>query len=192
MAFQVSRTGYNQIDPTFLPGRLNIKQQYHNVGQLMTPYQGKRFGVSGDYGPPQQTVYYNDRNRTYPYVMDSNFRAEQYLPGAGCMFGHPGYSAAYEPQYPEQFVAPNYFSPQTRYPTGHAKPTSFSKTDYSAYLPETNIREGYTYNGVSSGISSNEKLRVAYKGMRGGKNFYRPRHLYPQTQKNCNKCSSCL
>lgn len=55
MAYQVRREDYwaTHKHPTFMPGRNTMTQKYHNVGQLKTPYKGKRFGCSGDYGPVQ-------------------------------------------------------------------------------------------------------------------------------------------
>ena len=122
MAFEVSKTGYNQIDPLFAPGYNPEEGEYHNIGQLETPYQGKKYGSSGDYGPPQATTYYTDNNRNYPYVLDSNFRAESYLPTQRCCFKIPGYSPCYESKYPNSFIPSNYFSPKIKYPFGHATP----------------------------------------------------------------------
>ncbi len=121
MAFEVSKTGYQQISYTFLPG-YGQSVNYHNIGQLQTPYQGKMFNQGGDYAPPQRTRYYTDYNPTYPYVLDRDFRATQYLPDNGCCFERPGYSPCYNYEYPSSFTPPNYFSPKINFPTGHSKP----------------------------------------------------------------------
>lgn len=60
---------YEQLSPTFMDG-YSYPQRYVNLGQLSTPYIGKRYGIGGDYGPPQATMYYTDYNRNYPYPMD--------------------------------------------------------------------------------------------------------------------------
>ena len=121
MAFRNPSSNYQQIDPLFAQG-YPYPNKYHNVGQLQTPYQGKRLGVGGDYGPPQRTKYYTVDNPVYPYVLDKDFRAEEYLPTEGCLFGHPGYFPCYESEYPKNFVAPNYFSPKVYTPRGHITP----------------------------------------------------------------------
>lgn len=167
MAFEISKSGYEQIDPTFLPG-YEYPNKYHNVGQLMTPYQGKKMSVLGDYAPPQATKYYSNNNRNYPYVLDRNFRASSYLPTEGCCFGHPGYCPCYEGQYPGKYIPSNYFNPKRRREFGHAKPINeFGTRLYSgmlkAYDPDifpTVEKENY------------EKMRVANDSYHNYKNYY--------------------
>lgn len=110
MAFQVSKKAYQQISPTLLPG-YHYEALYHNLGQLQTPYEGKFLGQLGDYAPPQRTRYYTLSNPNYPYVLDKDFRKEEFLPTEGCCYKNPGYFPCYEPQYPDFFVPPNYFAP---------------------------------------------------------------------------------
>lgn len=121
-AFQTSTTGYQQIDPTTLTGR-PYEIRYHNVGQLMTPYQGKPGGTVGDYGPPQHTRYFTDENSNYPYPLDSQSRPGVYIPmpGSGVCgpFGHPGFFETYNPAYPGHYIPSNYFSPQSIIERGH-------------------------------------------------------------------------
>jgi len=183
MAFEVSRTGYTQLDPTFSPG-YPYPNKYHNIGQLQTPYEGKRFGTGGDYGPPQKTVYYTEYNRNYPYVMDADFRPVGYLPTEGCCFGHPGYSPCYEGQYPDRFVSPNYFAPRLQHPSGHAEPIN----KHRARINSGNVlayekpveKEGYDRvslgehkGGYGSSRTTNyRRLRVAHKPLIGANHFY--------------------
>lgn len=124
MAFEVPKTGYQQIAPTFNPG-YPYPEKYHNIGQLTTPYQGKKFGKGGDYGPPQRTKYYNVWNPTYPYVLDKDFRATSYLPTEGCCYQCPGYFPCKETQYPEKYIPERYFAPYISSPKGHAEPNQF-------------------------------------------------------------------
>lgn len=197
MAFEVPKTGYQQIDPTFNPG-YPYPEKYHNVGQLQTPYQGKSMGKLGDYGPVQSTVYYTPNNPNYPYVMDKDFRAVQYMPGRACSFNHPGYSPVYQSEYPEKFVPPNYFSPRLQHPSGQVttdravgyrlydamvrayKPEEYETEDSRKYKhidDPISYSQGGTFSlvGTNTQTPSREdyvKLRVAHKEMSGGKNFY--------------------
>jgi len=179
MAFEISKSGYSQIDPLFAQGFNPEQGKYHNIGQLQTPYQGKRFGSSGDYGPPQRTKYYTDYNRNYPYVLDANFNAREYLPGEGCCFRKVGYSPCYENKYPNIFIPPNYFSPQLQHPSGHARPINDRADEYISKQQTT--RERYPGRSLSDsdklfrkGRNREDfrKLIVAYPEMKGGKNFY--------------------
>ena len=166
MAFEVSNTGFSRIDPLFAEGFNTHKDEYHNIGMLTTPYQGKRFGSSGDYGPPQATKYYTDYNRNYPYVLDADFHPAQYLPTRGC-------SPCCESNYPD-FVPSNYFSPQIQYPFGHAKPINryLSRPNsgtVNAYIPKKKtIKEGYSGNKEMNF----DKLPVANHGLKNTNNFY--------------------
>lgn len=133
----ISRTGYQQISPTFLPGYV-YGNSYHNIGQLQTPYQGKKFGQGGDYAPPQRTDYYTVYNPNYPYVLDKDFRAEEYLPTEGCCFNRQGYFPCHTPgSHPFSFKPSDYFSPKTRIPRGHALSVNMYKTgEISAFAPQ--------------------------------------------------------
>jgi len=115
--------GDKQISPTFMTG-YPYPQNYHNMGQLQTPYQGKLYGVQGDYGPVQNAPYYTPQNPNYPYVLDKDFRASSFLPTEGCMFGHPGYFESYETQYPPPFGG------------GYAPPESFYRLQ-PVYIPRS-------------------------------------------------------
>lgn len=153
--FEVAKSGYAQIDPSINPGR-PYDERYHNLGQLMTPYEGKGRGTVGDYGPPQATVYYTQNNRNYPYPLDSDSRPGVYIPMSGtCAFGRPGFFKTYEPDYPDVYVPENYFSPARRHPTGHTR-NVFHSEDYdpsrgdtesalapSARAPNSSDREGF-------------------------------------------------
>lgn len=154
MAFEVSNTGYRQIDPTFLPG-YPYEEKYHNIGQLQTPYQGKRMGKLGDYGPPQATRYYTPWNPTYPYVLDKDFQASEYLPGNGCCYGHPGYSPCYEAEYPSKYIPGDYFAPQVTLPKGHVQNPSH---------PESVSVRRENYGRDSSGDVTN-RFRLATLGV---------------------------
>lgn len=102
----------SRVDETFIWGYTpRDRQKYHNVGQLKTPYLGKSPNVSGDYGPVQDTVYYTPFNRTYPYPLDKDSRPSVYLPTEGCMFEHPGYFRAYNPNTRWEYIPENYFTP---------------------------------------------------------------------------------
>lgn len=123
MAFEIARKTVTQIEPNFSVG-YPYETRYHNVGQLQAPYVGKIFGMGGDYGPPQATVYYTPNNRTYPYVLDKDFRPEQFIPEVTYTsplpnFQYPGYFWGYNPQYPDTFVPPNYFTPNPSRIGGH-------------------------------------------------------------------------
>ena len=198
MAFEVSKTGYQQMSPTFLTGYA-YENKYHNIGQLQTPYQGKMFGQGGDYGPPQKTRYYTVYNPTYPYVLDKDFRAEEYLPTEGCCFGRPGYFPCQEAQYPTRFTPPDYFSPKVNFPRGHALPehmfgAQLNSGTVMAYAPQdhpinadtlidlsdpglrsslkNSVRENYGGYDSAKGVFDRRNLRFAEKPLVGSKNFY--------------------
>ncbi len=149
MAYQISRTPYQQLHPTFTPG-YHYENKYHNIGQLRTPYIGKYLGQGGDYGPVGDTRYYTPKNPTYPYPMDSELNATQFLPTEGRCFEKLGYFPCVGGNnYPDlPFIPPNYFSPNTRYPRGH--------------LPST----------LRSEIEGYEKLAVAYPITKNSQDFY--------------------
>ena len=176
MAFEISKTGYSQIEPLFAHGYNPEQGEYHNIGQLQTPYQGKKFNSAGDYGPPQATRYYTDYNRNYPYILDADFRASGYIPGQGCCFKKPGYSPCYEASYPEVFIPSNYFSPKLQYPFGHTPPVNkYSSRPNSgtvkAYIPERkSARENYSAKVLEKG--NFDKLAMANNGLRNTNNFY--------------------
>jgi hypothetical protein len=153
MAFESASTGYQQIEPTFAPG-YPYENRYHNLGQLTTPYQGKRMGVGGDYAPPQRTRYYTSHNPTYPYVLDANFHAEEYLPTEkGCCFSRPGYFSCYNPSYPDVYVPSNYFAPQLQHPSGKAPPDR----DFGRMM----------YTGMVVPVDSEDALRTSLQGPPG-------------------------
>lgn len=166
MAYEVSKTGYSKIDPLFAPGYNPAEGKYHNVGMLTTPYQGKKFGSSGDYGPPQATKYYTDYNRNYPYVLDADFHPAQYIPTRGC-------SPCCKSDYPD-FVPTNSFSPQIQYPFGHAQPVNKyryrpNSGTVNAYLPERKlVKEGFSQNEEKNF----DKLAIANYGLKNTNNFY--------------------
>ena len=173
MAFEVSKTAYQQINPTFAYG-YPYPSSYHNIGQLQTPYQGKIPGQVGDYGVPQSTKYYNPWNPNYPYVMDANFRASEYLPQEKCIPGFlcPGYFPAYESQYPDVFVAPDYFSPDIRTLKSYVQPVPRSPTT----ITRSAVGPTFESTGACKGNNLKEefdyvKLRNSYRGISGGKNF---------------------
>lgn len=120
MAFQDPKKPYQQLFPTITPG-FHYQDKYHNIGQLRTPYIGKKMGQEGDYAPPQRTLYYSPSNPVYPYVMDRDFHPVSYLPTEGCCYRfNKGYFPCYENKYPSKYDPPDFFSPHTRYPTGHS------------------------------------------------------------------------
>jgi len=82
MSYIQQSKSHVQIDPTFMPGynsenlpKTIYRQQYHNIGQLASPYLGKT-GV-GDYSWPQHTSYYTQNgcvscyNDNYPYPLEA-------------------------------------------------------------------------------------------------------------------------
>ncbi len=163
MAFEVSKKGYQQINPTINPG-YPYEMKYHSIGQLQTPYVGKLFGQGGDYGPPQATVYYTQQNRNYPYVLDSEFRPTQYLPTEYPMFQYPGYFASYNPAYPDEWIVPNYFTPNPSHIGGH-----YVSPNGKQSLPPITITPSIVgpRDPVCGGIERFEKLRVAYTPLSG-------------------------
>lgn len=142
MAYQDPRRPYQQLRPTFTPG-YHYKDQYHNIGQLRTPYIGKWFGQEGDYAPPQRTRYYTPQNPTYPYPLDKDFNAGQFIPTNGCCYGKLGYSPCgggnYYPDLP--FIPPDYFAPHTRYPRGHQP----ARPRFDVFTNEVDVQPGGDY-----------------------------------------------
>lgn len=165
MAYQTSRDVVNQIDPLLAQG-YPYENRYHNVGQLQTPYKGKRFGVGGDYGPPQNTVYYTERNRNYPYPLDKDQRPVGYVPSGqrSCDCNNPfGYHSCVKSlYYPGTYRPEDYFRSTGASTTGHSSPSQkFGRQFHpgnNAVSPTT--REGY------------KSLQVAPRALVGGKNFY--------------------
>lgn len=107
MAFEAAKQSGFLIDPTFMEG-YPYPNKYQNVGQLMTPYEGKPMGVGGDYGPPQSTTYYSLENPVYPYPLDEFMSSPMCLP----KMCYPDYP----PKYPWKYIPGNYFYPQDDYP----------------------------------------------------------------------------
>lgn len=101
------QAGYN---PNTSSG--NEVPSYNNVGQLQTPYFGKRFGIAGDYGPiysnpfdPHRTPYQRQGNnydtledRLTAYGPDLNFPSPFTPPakGSGVYVGYPPHAPTYE------------------------------------------------------------------------------------------------
>jgi len=167
MAYQNPAKPYQQISPTFTPG-YHYEDKYHNIGQLQTPYIGKWFGQEGDYAPPQRVQYYTPQNPTYPYVLDKDFNATQFLPTEGSCFGNAGYFPCYQTQYPAYWALPDYFSPHTRYPRGHQP----SNPKFDIFTNEVDS-QGQTQRGVLEPSKENyKKLPVAHPNLKGTLNFY--------------------
>lgn len=180
MAYQDPAKPYQQLHPTFTPG-YHYQDQYHNIGQLKTPYIGKWFGQEGDYAPPQRTRYYTPQNPTYPYVLDKDFNPTQFLPTEGSCYGKAGYFPCYENQYPDFYIPSSYFSPYTRYPRGHqpSRPrfdVSTNEVDSDPggeYIhPYFTLRENYGKEGTPEHTEVYKKLPVAHPGLKGSQNFY--------------------
>lgn len=169
MSGRIRRTEKLQMDPTFING-YPYERRYHNLGQLMTPYEGKPFGVVGDYGPVQTKPYYTPWQLSYPYVMDSQFRASSYIPTAGNCYGcgstgglsGSSYSPCYNPQYPDFFVAPNYFVSDPYMPSGHELPARKNQVHLNAglmgeYKSEEQLKkQGAKLINFANGISQTE------------------------------------
>jgi len=198
MAFEIARKTVPQIEPNFSIG-YPYEPKYHNVGQLQTPYIGKLFGTGGDYAPPQATVYYTPNNRTYPYPLDKDARPAQFIPEVACTsplpnFKYPGYFWAYNPQYPDNFVPPNYFPPNPSRIGGHyvsplmkqslppititRSPVGPTATQARKHIPGEEIFPGLkrevpfeSKEGPGTSLESFEfeKLRYAYAPLQGRK-----------------------
>ena len=188
MAYQDPRKPYQQLHPTFTPG-YHYEDKYHNMGQLRTPYIGKWFGQGGDYAPPQRTRYYTPQNPTYPYPLDKDFNATQFLPTEGCCYGRPGYFPCYETQYPDlPFIPPDYYAPHTRYPKGHQP----SRDRFDVFTDEVDSDPGGEYihpyftlppdqrppikerynNTSPEHTGMYKRLPVAHPGLKNATNFY--------------------
>jgi len=90
----------------------NEVPEYNNVGQLQTPYFGKRFGVIGDYGPiynnpfnPHRTPYQRqgngytsleDRLTAYGPYLDYPSPFTPPATNQGVYVGYPPHAPAYE------------------------------------------------------------------------------------------------
>ena len=169
MAFEslTSESYHPQIWPSFLRG-YPYEAKYHNIGQLMTPYEGKYAGQGGDYGPPQRTRYYTAQNPNYPYVLDKNFRAEEYLPTEGrCYPNQPGYFPCYESKYHDRFVPPNYFAPYTRWPRGHEPARDFTISDTPVPSGDPEYKENYKYGNPGDYT----RLVNTYPGLRHSNDY---------------------
>jgi len=171
MAFEVSRTAYQQMLPQTAYG-YPYENKYHNMGQLQTPYQGRLGGVGGDYGVPQNTVYYTPKNPTYPYVLDKDFRATQYLPTEGCIPGFvcPGYFPAFEGEYPDVFVKPNYYSPSVDFSFKNRRVT-YESPKITITRSPVGPREEVTVKQPGMEKFDYVKLKNTYHGIGGNKGF---------------------
>lgn len=157
MAFQVKKDGYIQIDPTFTPG-YPYPAKYHNMGQLLTPYEGKKLGQNGDYAPPQDTLYYTPQNSTYPYPLDAYTKSTVYLPGAGSCYcnNHSHYYPCKNAQYPDYYVPGDYFAPDLEKNNfGKVKVQPFFNNYKTGHMPNFHLKEGVEkYSNNSSYYSS--------------------------------------
>jgi len=108
MAFDGAKIAGTQINPAFAEG-YPYPDKYMNMGQLMTPFEGKKLGQSGDYGHPQSTTYYSLENPVYPYPLDKYSYSSMCLPKM-CR------DAPYIPKYPWKYIPGNYFAPQDDLP----------------------------------------------------------------------------
>ncbi len=156
MAFEISAPGSDQIDPTFMEG-YPYPAKYHNLGQLMTPYEGKKMGQGGDYAPPQSTTYYTPDNPVYPYPLDMFSKRHIHLPGESC--------CCYNPQYPWTYIPGNYFAPPGSYPDMKKVRTAQSFNTYPL-----GVRPNFHIDGSRKGkySPSNEKQRERYRGRSKG------------------------
>ena len=140
MAYNVSKKPYQQLHPSFTPG-FHYKNNYHNIGQLRTPYIGKYFGQHGDYGPFGDTIYYTPTNPTYPYPMDYAQNSTQFIPGANsdspCIQGN-FYPAT-------KYIPSDYFVPVTRFPSGKSIKEGYTKLPVT-YPPLKYANNFYPFN----------------------------------------------
>jgi len=147
MAFQLSKYQKrlnNYENNTYISG-YPYEKNYHNLGQLRTPYQGKNFGKGGDYGPIQNKDYYTVWNRNYPYPLDKDLKGLVYLPTEGQCYKQKGYFPCTETKYPDFYIPGNYYE------------NCMYELDGTP-----NCRENFRY----------EKLRNANNQYSGTKNFY--------------------
>jgi hypothetical protein len=179
MAFEVSKTGYQQIDPVFTPG-YPYKNEYHNVGQLMTPYQGKKFGVLGDYGIPQKTAYYNVWNPTYPYPLDKALEPVGYIPGDACCYSGDdsrlresktcsqpceNLKSGYSPcTGSTKYIPGQYFAtPPVSVPYGHAEPNQFETQRQFCEEPLTDKQKcRFNYHFVDGTSEVDPSIKEGY------------------------------
>ena len=145
----------------------------------MTPYDGKKMGQGGDYGPPQSTTYYTPDNPVYPYPLDRDFNNDIHLPGAPC--------CTYNPDYPWTYVPGNYFATDDDYPDmGKVRSAPRFNIFPSGDPPDFHMREGkypssrgYNkkegYSGRSrSGKFPNRRLPTTPGPRLNNGNFYPP------------------
>lgn len=186
MAFEANRQSlpggvYQQIDPTFMPG-YPYPFEYHNMGQLKTPYEGKKMGKVGDYGPVQATNYYNVWNSNYPYPLDRDSRSTLYLPTEGacsCKNGARinGYFPCYNAQYPDFYIPPTqFFSPPIsglRLPTGHVQPLDQDGAHiYSGTVQQYPPGKEY-YGNAPTDMNLYTRLRATFPALRNTNDFIR-------------------
>nr|QBK85674.1 MAG: hypothetical protein LCMAC101_02690 [Marseillevirus LCMAC101] len=137
MAFEVAKSTDIQIDPTFMQG-YPYPAKYHNVGQLMTPYEGKKMGQGGDYASPQSTVYYTPDNPVYPYPLDRFFNSDIHPIQKSCCCTNS--------EYPWRYIPGNYFVPLARYPDmGKVKSAPYFNTYPLGTHPDFHVDEDDYY-----------------------------------------------
>jgi len=162
MAFQAASSGSQQIDPTFAEGK-PYPAKYHNMGQLMTPYEGKKMGQGGDYGPPQSTTYYSLENPVYPYPLDEHMYSSMCLPKM-CYPENP-----LDYNYHWTYVPGNYFLTQDNFPDMKKVRT---RQDFNTHLLGT-IPNYHIDEGKSNRLESRKEM---YGGSR--KYIGNDAHLY--------------
>lgn len=115
MSYPTPKEFFNDVPSTFISGYNTHTQQYHNIGQLQTPYMGKGWKL-GDYGPPQATIYYRDNNRHYPYPLDRDSMPSQGIPQMQPKCFPCSYNSAAtdcrKASYPTRYIPEKYFYPQ--------------------------------------------------------------------------------
>jgi hypothetical protein len=162
MAFQVARTAGQQISPTFAEG-YPYPNKFANMGQLMSPWEGKPMGVSGDYGPPQSTTRYTVDNPVSVYPLDQFFNSDIHLPIASRCCDNP--------QYPWKYIPGNYFAPLdvnypdmkkvksspyfNTYPLGTHPDFHINDNDFPSYKSRMGKKE--TYEGCSRADGSDNQ-----------------------------------
>lgn len=154
---RTSERAYDQIDPTFLPG-YKYEVLYNNIGQLKTPFEGKRMGQSGDYGPVQATTYYTVDNRNYPYPLFSNMNRCQYV-----VDNDYSETTCKKDSYPRKYIPEDYFHPRITHPSGHIRNVMHSETCYGNNLqdihnPDSSV-ENYKRLAVAHIPLTNSKFR---------------------------------
>ncbi len=156
MAFETQKQSGFMIDPSFMEG-YPYKNKYHNVGQLMTPYEGKKMGVGGDYGPPQGTTYYSLENPVYPYPLDKDFN------DSICLHSMVGHCKI--PKYPWTYIPGNYFAPQDNYPNMKKVKTRQGFNTYPLGThPDFHMRGVYPFSEYTQKDYTQRSIQEKYGG----------------------------